>query len=334
MTSPATPTAAYMVPRGLLPSGRALADLTFCSGIRFHGRPAACETMMNGRGSRGAVVVLRSAPRTPPYGVASRRKRQCRGRKVTRLETGADQDVRSTADRIVSETGGQLRPVHPEIGVVTRSDAVELEEVDGRVGDDEQSRRPATAPPVRGYERDETIGGGKPGVGASTRRELEAPDPPAGAVPQDHLTRGDAGEGVVGKPGEHVRNVGATNGRDGRQRPSVDDPGLVAYGTGGDEPLARGNGPQSALLRKGGAVRALPPQRDRIEPPDLVRVGLRDPDSSKNGAGNSGRPLRARAPEVARRRRATLGEHHRRGRARRGDAEDDGYVPTPVPDQS
>jgi len=61
MTSPATPTAAYMVPRGLLPSGRALADLTFCSGIRFHGRPAACETMMNGRGSRGAVVVLRSA---------------------------------------------------------------------------------------------------------------------------------------------------------------------------------------------------------------------------------------------------------------------------------
>ncbi len=62
MTSPATPTAAYMVPRGLLPSGRALADLTFCSGIRFHGRPAACETMMNGRGSRGAVVVLRSAP--------------------------------------------------------------------------------------------------------------------------------------------------------------------------------------------------------------------------------------------------------------------------------
>jgi hypothetical protein len=76
MTSPATPTAAYMVPRGLLPSGRALADLTFCSGIRFHGLPAACETMMNGRGSHGAVVVLRSAPRTPPYGVASRRKRQ------------------------------------------------------------------------------------------------------------------------------------------------------------------------------------------------------------------------------------------------------------------
>jgi hypothetical protein len=31
---------------------------------------------MNGRGSRGAVVVLRSAPRTPPYGIASRRKRQ------------------------------------------------------------------------------------------------------------------------------------------------------------------------------------------------------------------------------------------------------------------
>lgn len=135
---------------------------------------------------------------------------------------------------------------------------------------------------IRRHQRDEAAGPRVPCGDPVAGSQLERFDLMPMCVPQGRLAAGYSRQEIFGQPGERGRPPVGLNRCDRRERLRIDDPNAASQSSRHPQAVRR-DGPETGLLRQRRAVLPRPAERYRVDPRNLIGVGLADPESPENG---------------------------------------------------